>query len=98
MNAVKKVVGVCLAALVLTAIGASPAGAEVIRVGEGGQPLASGHLETQGALHCQPVADFIVGEGAKAPGVIVVHRDGSFVLGAPQGGVCEEIYHAFTGE
>jgi len=76
------------------------AGAETIRVGEGGQPVASGYLEGEeahGVLHCPAVAKLFNGAlSGSAPGVVVINPNGTR-LGGPKGGVCEEIAKAFGG-
>jgi hypothetical protein len=88
-----------LAGLMVLAVTAAPAGAQTIRLTEGGQPVASGYLEgaeAHGVIHCPAVASFYGAPRGSAPGVVVVNPNG-VRLGGPSGGGCEEIAEAFGG-
>jgi len=98
VKALKNAIGVCLAVVALAAVGASPASAEVLRVEEKGAPLATGQLETHGVIHCRVVAELIEADTHGSSGSIVIRPGERWMLAAPKGGTCEEIYAFFTGE
>jgi hypothetical protein len=99
VSIVRKTVVLCLVALALAATVASPASADAVRFSEGGAPIITGKIhgeDEHGVLHCRAVAEFI-GESTKgASGVAVVRPGERWLLAAPKGGFCEEVFEVFA--
>jgi hypothetical protein len=97
----RKLMAVTAMVVMALVVTAAPAGADQVHFGEGpGQPVISGELhgeQQHGVIHCQPLANLVAPEAGphSSPGVIVVTPAEKWILGAPAGGGCEEIYGFF---